>query len=145
MDNYCGADCGSCGFRADCPGCVRTCGSPFGGRCVAAERIKAFGTEEYGEFKKKLTEEINSVLASNGIPAASGLTELAGSYINLEYTAPGGGKIKLLSDKDVYLGTQIVPEGSDVCYGVAAGETFILVCSYGAGGKDPELVEYRKR
>ena len=62
MKNYCGADCGRCSFRESCRGCLATGGSPFGGRCVAAEYCKAGGLEAYRVFKTKLLAEINDLL-----------------------------------------------------------------------------------
>lgn len=51
MDNYCGANCGSCPNKQNCRGCKNTCGSPFGGKCIAAEYIKANGADAYKQFK----------------------------------------------------------------------------------------------
>lgn len=39
MHTYCGVNCESCPSKENCEGCRETCGSPFGGRCVAAEYI----------------------------------------------------------------------------------------------------------
>lgn len=145
METYCGADCAGCPFRNECRGCRETCGSPFGGRCVAAEYIKAGGREAYGEFKKNLTEEINALLAAEGLPAADGLFELAGRFVNLEYTTPGGEKVRFLNDNDIYLGTQIEFADRGVCFGVVADASFILICSYSVDGSEPEIVLYRRR
>ena len=73
------------------------------------------------------------------------LNLLRGAYINLEYTLANGQKIKLLKDKDIYLGNQIERAGNECCYGVAADETFIPVCKYGCNGADPEIVLYKRR
>ena len=145
MEPYCGADCGSCSFRKDCRGCRETCGSPFGGRCVAAEYIQAGGMEAYGEFKKTLLDEINALLAAEELPAADGLFELAGRFVNLEYTMPSGEKMKLLNDNNVYLGTQIEFADRGVCCGVVADASFLLICSYSVDGSEPEIVLYKRR
>ena len=145
MKTYCGADCGGCPSREGCGGCLATCGSPFGGRCVAAEYIKLGGMEAYQAFKKQLTEEVNALLASEGLPPAEGLNELTGAYVNLEYPLPGGGKAKFLDDKNIYLGAQVELPGLPVCVGVVTDASFILICRYGDGGSDPELVIYKKR
>ena len=141
----CGANCDNCGFKDKCAGCEKTCGSPFGGRCVAAECIKAKGKEKYGEFKQDLLQEVNGLLASCGYPEAAALTELPGFYVNLAYPLPGGERVKFLEDKNVYLGTQVELAGQERCVGAVAGEDFLLLCSYGEGGADPELLAYRKR
>ena len=144
MNTYCGADCGSCPSKEDCGGCMETCGSPFGGRCVAAEYIKLGGPEAYRQFKQKLLEEINALLAARGIGAINGLFELAGRYVNLEYPMPSGEKLKLLNDKNIYLGAQIEFADLGICYGVVADTGFILICSYSVNGSEPELIVYKR-
>ena len=124
---------------------METCGSPFGGRCVAAEYIKANDIEAYKDFKKKLMDEINAVLEEEGIPTTERLFELVGHFVNLEYKLPGGKKVKFLNDKNIYLGTQIEIADAEVCYGVVADTRFILICSYKTGGADPEVVFFKKR
>lgn len=145
MDTYCGANCFGCPFSQGCKGCIKTCGSPFGGKCVAAEYIKENGKQAYDEFKQGLLEEVNALLVEQGIPEAQGLYELTGRFVNMHYVLPNGEKIKFLDDRNEYLGTQVGPVESGRCYGVAADTTFILICSYGPDGSDPELVLYKKR
>ena len=145
MDTYCGANCDSCPSRDGCRGCRATGGSPFGGRCVAAEYIKFGGLEAYRAFKEQLLAEINALLSAEGAPPAAGLHELVGAYVKLEYETPGGEKIRVLDDKYVYLGAQVELADSGLCCGVVADTTFILLCRYGEGGADPELVLFKKR
>ena len=145
MNTYCGANCESCPSKEGCKGCVATCGSPFGGRCVAAEYIKVGGLEAYRQFKQKLREEVNALLAAEGLGAVADLFELAGAYVNLAYPTPGGETVKLLNDKNIYLGAQIEYADLGVCYGVVADTGFILLCSYSSDGSEPELMVYRKR
>ena len=99
MSTYCGANCEGCPSKENCKGCRETCGSPFGGRCVAAEYIKFGGLEAYQKFKQKLLGEINALLAAQEIGAIDGFFELVGEYVNLEYTMPSGEKVKLCSDR----------------------------------------------
>ncbi len=100
---------------------------------------------QFEAFKKQLTEEINA-LNVEGMPKVESLNALVGAYVNLEYRLPGGAKVKFLDDKTTYLGTQLEPEfGGDRCFGVLANMDFILICTYSSGGKDPELVLYKKR
>lgn len=145
MNNYCGANCESCPGKERCRGCLETCGSPFGGRCVAAEYIKAGGLGAYQEFKAHLTEEINALLAAEGLPPADGLYELLGEHVNLAYRLPGGENVRFLNDKNVYLGAQVEFAGQGVCYGVVADTSFILLCSYSVNGSEPEIVLYKRR
>lgn len=100
---------------------------------------------QFEAFKKQLIDEINA-LHVEGLPKVEKLNALIGSYVNLEYRLPGGMKVKFLDDRTTYLGNQLESEFSgDRCFGVLAGMDFILVCTYGEGGSDPELVLYKKR
>ena len=145
MSTYCGADSGRCPHKANCRGCRDTGGSPFGGRCVAAEIVQAGGPEDYREFKRRLLEEINVLLAGEGLGRMETLFELVGAMVNLAYPTPGGEKVKLLNDKNIYLGAQLEVPGTDFCCGVVADETFLLLCRYKANGTEPELIAFRKR
>lgn len=81
-----------------------------------------------------------------GLPKVESLNALIGSYVNLEYPLPNGAKVKFLDDKVTYLGNQLESEfGGDRCFGILANMEFILVCTYGENGTDPELVLYKKR
>lgn len=145
MNTYCGAHCENCPSQQKCKGCTATGGSPFGGRCVAAEYIKLGGEEAYRQFKEQLREEVNALLASRGIGQVECLYELLGFYVNLAYTLPSGEQVKLLSDQNVYLGAQIEFADQGLCYGVVADAGFILLCSYGKDGSESELLLYQKR
>lgn len=96
-------------------------------------------------FKKTLIEEINA-LNVEGMPKLTKLNALVGSYINLEYRLPNGRCVKYLDDNTTYLGNQLESEfGGNRCFGIAANMDFILICTYEAEGKNPELVLYKKR
>ena len=45
----------------------------------------------------------------------------------------------------IYLGTQIEIADVGICYGVVADTTFILICSYGSDGSNPEIVLFKRR
>ena len=145
MKTICGAKCEECDFSRTCGGCEATCGRPFGGSCVAAEYIKAHGREEYAEFKKTLLGEINSLLSACGMPEANALYELPGFYVDLAFPLPSGEKKGFLDGKKVYLAAQIELDGTERCCGVVADTEFMLVCSYGEGGSEPELLAYKAR
>ena len=110
------------------------------------KRYAELGGEEALEaFKQQLVEEFNA-LDVEGMPRVEGLNVLSGSFINLEYTLPNGERVKFLNDSATYLGNQLPCEfGGDRCFGIAANMEFLLVCTYGADGADPELVLYQKR
>ena len=103
------------------------------------------GAEEFTAFKKQLVDEINA-LHIDGLPKVEKLNALVGGYINLEYRLPNGKIVKFLDDSATYLGAQLVNErDGSRCFGIAANAEFILVCSYGENGENPELVVYKKR
>lgn len=142
MKSLCGTDCCSrCERQAECGGCISTGGRPFGGACVAAEWVKQGG--DLSLQKSRLIRECNSL----GIPHLhiEDLHLLNGFYVNLEYVLPNGQSVKLLRDDHIYWGNQVEIPGSDRCYGLAADDRYLLVCEYGCGGADPEIVLYRRR
>lgn len=144
MLSICGADCcAECGRKDECGGCVKTGGHPFGGKCLAAECIKRGGFEEFKSIKKALVEEVNA-LGIKGLEVDD-LNLLNGFYVNLEYPLPNGQSVKFLEDNNVYWGNQIEIPGSDRCYGIVADDNYLLVCEYGCGGTEPEIILYRKR
>lgn len=100
---------------------------------------------QFDAFKQKLIDEINA-LQIEGMPKVESLNALVGKFVNLEYRLPGGMNAKFLDDGATYLGNQLRSEfGGDRCFGVLANMDFILICTYGADGADPELVLYKKR
>lgn len=100
---------------------------------------------QFDEFKRKLIDEINA-LHIEGMPKIEKLNALVGKYVNLEYRLPNGMNVKFLDDSTTYLGNQLEPEFSgERCFGVLANMEFILICTYGEEGADPELVLYKKR
>ena len=100
---------------------------------------------QFDAFKQQLIDEINA-LHIEGMPKVEKLNALVGSYVNLAYPLPNGSSAKFLNDQTTYLGTQLEPEfGGERCFGVLANMEFILVCTYGEGGANPELILYRKR
>ena len=144
MLSICGMACGEeCSRKEACGGCRKVDGHPFGGICVAAECIKREGLEAVGRMKAGLIAEFNAL----GVPGLE-ITELHllnGFFVNLEYRLANGQSVKLLNDNDVYLGNQVEIPGSDRCYGLAADGEHLLVCEYGCGGADPEIVVYKRR
>ena len=111
--------------------------------------------------KEDLIRRFNA-LQIEGMGKVTDLNPLPGAYVNLEYTLPSGQKVKLLKDEAtyyanqlhrqgrfwddsrIYLGAQLPKGDSGRCYGLAAGEGYLLVCEYGDGGSDPEIVVYQR-
>ena len=138
MKTYCGIDCcKDCEKLAECGGCERCHGHPFGGSCVAERNQDFLG------LKAHLIDEINA-LGIKGL-AVNDLNLLSGAYVNLSYPLDNGTTVKFLNDNDIYFGNQVDQDGSERCYGVVANEDFILVCEYDCGGADPEIVLYKRR
>lgn len=145
-ENYCGANCAECPTKNQCGGCVKTGGCPFGKQCFIANYIKVGGVENYNAFKKGIINEVNS-LQIPGMESVTELYPLVGNFVNLEYRLPSGKLVKFLTDDEVYLGTQVKNLFGDEksCYGVIARESFLLVCEYGEGCVNPELIVYKRR
>ena len=150
MVSICGADCGNCGYGKsnNCKGCVESKGCPFGKRCFVATYIQTGGKENYNLFKKQLIAEFNS-LDIDGMSKIDELFPLNGAFVNLAYPMPNGKTVKLLDDKEIYLGNQVESEFNDgsvqKCFGLVAGMDFLLVCEYGVNCTDPEIVVFKKR
>ena len=150
-NSICGVDCGACPFQTGCGGCVRTNGRPFGGDCVVANCCHGRGYDRCGScqdrpcgLRAQLAAEFNDLGIADMEPVTD-LNALKGAFVNLAYTLPNGQQTKFLEDTKIYLGNQLPKRNSDRCYGLAADETFLLVCEYGAGGADPALVLYKRR
>ena len=93
--------------------------------------------------KEELICRFNA-LHVDGMAEITDLNLLPGSYINLEYTLPNGQKVKLLKDEATYHANQSHHQGTHRCYGLVAGEGYLLVCEYDDGGENPEIVVYQK-
>ncbi len=144
INTFCGTGCcAHCAKRGRaCPGCKDSDGHPCGGRCFVAELVKSEGLEAFSSLKKSLIAEINA----SGVSGlhVSDLNLLSGAYVNLAYPLPSGCCVPFLDDKSVYLGNQIEGAGDGRCFGVVADPSFLLVCTYGENGKDPELLLYKR-
>ena len=102
------------------------------------------GKEKLEEFKRKLIDELNTLLNIEGLPKVEKLNVLPGEFVNLEYTLPNGEKVKFLDDKQTYLGSQLESD-IGICFGIVANMDFLLVCAYEENGENPKLVIYKKR
>jgi len=98
---------------------------------------------QFEALKKQLIDEINA-LHIEGMPKLEKLNALVGQYVNLAYPLPSGAAVKFLNDGTTYLGNQL-ETGEERCFGVLANADFILICTYGCDGAEPELLLYKKR
>ncbi len=153
MKTICGLDCGECGMReqGQCKGCVETGGQPFGGTCMIAVCCGEKGCINCGKsfeapcrIKEQLIAEFNA-LGIGDMGEVTNLYALVGSFVNLAYTLPGGQSVRFWEDGRVYLGNQLPKKNSERCYGLLADENYLLVCEYGEGGSDAEIIVYKKR
>lgn len=145
--SICGANCSECPSKESCKGCEQTKGCPYGKQCFIAKYILTGDMEKYEEFKNELIDEINA-LGIEGMEKVTCLYPLVGNFVNLEYPLPSGEKIKFLKNDEMYLGAQVAnlfDENKKTCFGVIARENFILICTYGENGADPELILYKQR
>lgn len=145
MQTICGTDC-CCDCQlhgASCAGCRETAGHPCGGSCVAAELFQRGGAPAFFEARQQLMEECNAL----GLPGlhVTGLHLMLGQSVNLTYPLPNGTTANLLRPNRVYFVNQLPSPRSGRCYGIAADEGLLLVCTYGAAGSDPELVLFKQR
>lgn len=100
---------------------------------------------EFERLKQQLIEEINA-LKIEGMPKLEKLNALVGCYVNIAYPLPNGRTVKFLDDQKTYLGNQLESETeAGKCYGVLANMDFIMICTYGEEGSDPQLLIYKKR
>lgn len=142
MKSFCGIDCTTCPLTAGCGGCLETGGRPFGGTCVTAEYCLK-GEAALAQLKARLIAAFRA-LDIPDMEEVTDLNALRGSFINLEYTLPGGQAVKLWDDDRIYLGNQLRKKGSDRCYGIAADETYLMVSEYGENGTDAEIVVFKR-
>lgn len=150
-ESYCGLRCSTCALKATCNGCIKTNGRPFHGDCMIAACCQKNGCESCAKcrdtpcsLKTQLLDEFNN-LGIEDMERVTSLNALKGSFVNLKYTLPGGQSIKFWDDEKIYLGNQICKMNSDRCYGLTADENYLLVCEYGDGGSDAEIIVYKKR
>ena len=113
MKTLCGLDCSKCRSKNECDGCMKTDGYPFGGSCMIAACCKKEGCKNFGKafgLSCRLKEQLIAEFRGLGIEDLENVTDLYalhGAYINLQYTLPGGQKIKFWDDDRIYLGNQI--------------------------------------
>ena len=107
--------------------------------------VQIGGEDAFAAFKARLMEELNA-LQVEGMPPVEELHALSGSFVNIAYRLPNGQCVPFLDDSATYLGNQLPCLFDDSrCFGVVANMEFLLVCTYGENGANPELLIYKKR
>lgn len=147
----CGVNCSQCGLKGSCGGCIETKGHPFQSECMVAECCLGKGHKNCSQcgdtpckLKKQIMAEFNA-LGIADMPEVTALHQLKGAFINLEYTLPSGQAVRMWDDEKIYLGNQLCKINSNRCYGITADENYLLVCEYGEGGTEAEIIVYKKR
>lgn len=141
----CGNHCRCCGLHALCGGCAANGGKPFGKACFAARYIRTGGRAAFEAFQKQLAAEVNR-LEVPGMPPVQELLPVNGRFVNMAYRLPNGSRVALLKDDAVYLSCHLpclFDESS--FFSVVADMDFLLVSLCGTGGREGELLVYRKR
>ncbi len=93
--------------------------------------------------KEELIKKFNE-LGIEDMAEVTQLNELKGDFINLKYKLPSGQTVKLWDDDKIYYGAEICKKSGERCYGLVAGDNYLLVCEYGEGGSDPEIILFKK-
>ena len=93
--------------------------------------------------KDELIKEFNA-LGIDDMEEVIDLNELPGYFINLEYGLESGQTVKFWDDDKKYLGNEICKKNSARCYGLVTDGKYLMVCEYGDGGSDAEIVVYKR-
>ena len=108
-------------------------------------RYKELSLDAFTQFKSKLIQEIND-LHIEGMPTLENIHPLNGSFVNMAYRLPNGNYVKFLDNDVTYLGNQLPSiYDNSICFGIVCNMEFILICTYGVNGSNPELIVYKKR
>ena len=110
-----------------------------------AQYVQIGGEDAFAAFKAQLMGELNA-LQIDGMPPVEDLNALPGEFVNIAYRLPNGQCVPFLDDHATYLGNQLPCLFDDSrCFGIVANMEFLLICTYGENGADPELIIYKKR
>lgn len=94
-------------------------------------------------MKEQIIREFNKL----GIADLGEITQLyeeKGSFVNSEFRLPSGQIIRIWDDEKIYYINQIERADNDKCYGLVADQRYLLVCEYGCGGSDAEIVIFKR-
>ena len=79
-----------------------------------------------------------------GMPKLSKLYGHKGDFVNIECELPNGQIAKILDDNKMYYIAELPKENSDRCFGLVTDKKQLAVFEYGEGGKDAELVIWKR-
>ena len=92
---------------------------------------------------QKLIDEFNKL----GIADMPKLTKLyghKGDFVNNECKLPNGTVAKILDDSKMYYIAELPKDNSERCYGLVTDKKQLVVFEYSEGGKDAELVIWKR-
>ena len=92
---------------------------------------------------EKLIEKFNE-LNIKGMPKLSKLYGHKGDFVNFQCKLPNGQTAKILDDNKMYYIAELPKENSDRCIGLVTDKKQLVVFEYGEGGKDAELVIWKR-
>ena len=90
-------------------------------------------------MKERLIKEFNALNIAD-MDEVKDLFEAKGDVVNLSFPLPCGQTVKLWDDNKIYYINQLEKKDGEKCYGLTADEHYLLVCEYGEGGSDAEIV-----
>ncbi len=94
-------------------------------------------------MKEQLIKEFNKLGIADMVEVKE-MHEGKGNFVNLNFTLPGGQAVKFWDDDKTYYINQLEKKDSTRCYGLVADEKYLLVCEYGDGGSDAEIVVFKR-
>ena len=94
-------------------------------------------------MKEQLIKEFNS-LGILDLEEGTELHQGKGAFVNLDFPLPCGQIVHLWDNEKTYYINQLEKKNSERCYGLTADEKYLLVCEYGEGGSDPEIVVFKR-
>ena len=92
---------------------------------------------------QRLIEEFNK-LGIKDMPVLTRLYGHKGDFVNNECKLPNGKIAKILDDSKMYYIAELPKENSERCYGLVTDKKQLVVFEYSEGGKDTELVIWKR-
>lgn len=94
-------------------------------------------------MKERLIKEFNALKIAD-MEDVKVLYEEKGDFVNLNFPLPSRQTVKLWDDNKTYYINQLEKRESTKCYGLTADEHYLLVCEYGEGGSDAEIIVFKR-
>lgn len=92
---------------------------------------------------QKLIDAFNS-LNIQGMPTLTKLYGHKGDFVNHECRLPNGQVAKILDDSKMYYIAELPKQNSERCFGLVTDKKQLVVFEYSQGGKDSELVIWKR-